>query len=217
MRCKIVSAIGGIMVCCIGAGRAEGGHTRNIMLTGYWPPTNEMLRPFSTNPDQNPGGWIGENWEGRGYNVYAFFPECGFPVCEGDFEVDYQDTSEDWWRITAEVNPVGIITTSRGGRGRVWEIEYNQYNRAVWIDDYVPPYQPTPAPPDDSVPPGTRRVSTLPVEEIRDAVIDANLGLSVFDTCSSPVQWALAAPANPRNTISMTHVLNIFSTPLSDW
>jgi hypothetical protein len=171
----------GLVVIQTGAGLfAQGHHTRNIMLTGYWPPTNDMLRPFSTNPDQNPGGWIGENWEGRGYNVYAFFPECGFPVCEGDFEVDYQDTSEDWWRITAAVNPVGIITFSRGARNRSWEIEFNQYNRSVWVDDYVPPYQPTPAPPDDSVPPETRRTSTLPVEKIRQAVRDANLGLSVF-------------------------------------
>src|SRR5262245_41383211 len=47
----------------------------NIMITGYWPPTNEMIREFSNNPTQNPGGWIGGNWEGRGYNVYAYFPE----------------------------------------------------------------------------------------------------------------------------------------------
>lgn len=175
-----------IRVLCIALGvtwtaaLAQGGHTRNIMLTGYWPPTNDMLRPFSTNPDQNPGGWIGENWEGRGYNIYSFFPECGFPVCEGDFEVDYQDTSADWWRITADVNPVGIITFSRGNRTRSWEIEFNQYNRAVWVNDYIEPLQPTPAPPDDSVPAETVRHSTLPVEEIKQAVIDANLGLTVF-------------------------------------
>jgi hypothetical protein len=32
---------------------------RAIMLTGYWAPTNEMLRQFSQNQDQNPGGWKG--------------------------------------------------------------------------------------------------------------------------------------------------------------
>ena len=46
----------------------------NVMITGYWPPTNEMLRRFSPDPVQNPDGWIGGNWEGRGFNVYAFFP-----------------------------------------------------------------------------------------------------------------------------------------------
>ena len=42
-----------------------------ILLTGYWPPTNEMLRRFSTNPLQNPAGWIGEDWEQRGFDVVA--------------------------------------------------------------------------------------------------------------------------------------------------
>ena len=51
------------------------GHTNNILITGYWPPTNEMVRHFSTDPVQNPLGWMGDNWEGRGYNIYSFFPE----------------------------------------------------------------------------------------------------------------------------------------------
>ena len=77
-------------------------HTQNILLTGYWPPTNEMLRKFSTNPDQNPGGWQGQNWEGRGYDVYAFFPEFpggtgSNPKGNGDFEIDYQDVGS-WHR-----------------------------------------------------------------------------------------------------------------------
>lgn len=179
-RQRVCAFIGSYVGVLAGVSSVEAGHTRNIMLTGYWPPTNEMLRPFSTHPDQNPGEWIGENWEGRGYNVYAFFPECGFPICEGDFEIDYQDTSEDWWRITAEVNPVGIITTSRGNRGRDWEIEYNQYNRSVWVNDYIEPLQPTPAPPDESLPADSVRHSTLPIEAIRQAVADANLNLNVF-------------------------------------
>ena len=59
----------------------EPACTKNVVLMGYWPPTNEMLRPWSTDPAQNPGGWIGEDWEGYGYDVYSFFPE--FPP-DGD-------------------------------------------------------------------------------------------------------------------------------------
>lgn len=104
---------------------------------GYWPPTNEMLRPWSTNGEQNPGRWEGENWRGLGYDVYSFFPEfppdgnpsndpigsegaVGSP--ESDLRVDYQDTSKDFWAIVDEYAPVVLITTSRGGRIG-WEIE----------------------------------------------------------------------------------------------
>ena len=86
---------------------ALAGHTNNIMLTGYWPPTNDMIRPFSTDSDLNPEGWVGENWEGRGYDVYSFFPEFdSFPadrVGSGDFTVDYQDTSEDFYLGLCEI------------------------------------------------------------------------------------------------------------------
>lgn len=160
------------------------GFTNNIMLTGYWPPTNEMVRHFSPNPDQNPDGWQGENWEDRGYDIYSFFPEfdpnhMDDPKGSGDFEVDYQDTSEDWWRITAEVNPVAIITFSRGVNDQSWEVEYLQRNlRRQWQFDYEEPFRPTPNPPDDS---GVfERPSTLPMEDIVSAVADADLGLTPF-------------------------------------
>ena len=52
-----------------------------ILLTGYWPPSNEAVRPFSNNPVQNPGGWVGSDWEGRGYDVYSYFPEFSPPTC----------------------------------------------------------------------------------------------------------------------------------------
>lgn len=162
---------------------SAGGHTYNIMLTGYWPPTNEMVRRFSPNPDQNPDGWLGANWQGRGYNIYAFFPEFPdgtWPIGEGDFEVDYQDTSQDWWPIANGVRPAAIITYSRGFNNSSWEVEMNQFNRAAWIDDYQFPFQPTPAPPDDSVPAETLRPSTLPVQEIVDAVNAARLGIFAF-------------------------------------
>ncbi len=158
--------------------------TRNIMITGYWPPTNEMVRRFSNNPVQNPDGWIGDNWEGRGYDVYSFFPEFpnGIGQGEGDLEVDYQDTSADFWRIAAEVRPLAIITFSRGGIGLTprWEIERYQRNLQTWVDDYTAPFQPTPSPPDGSAPAGFVRSSSLPLTEIREAVDGAAFGVDAF-------------------------------------
>ena len=63
-----------VMFICVPS-LVSADYTNNIMITGYWPPTNEMVRHFSNNPVQNPGGWVGGNWEGRGYDIYAFFPE----------------------------------------------------------------------------------------------------------------------------------------------
>ncbi|MEM7156962.1 MAG: hypothetical protein AAF799_29190 [Myxococcota bacterium] len=116
---------------------AEEPCVKNVVLMGYWPPTNEMLRQWSTNPKQNHGVWTGENWGGYGYDVHAFFPEFppdGDPSndpfgSEGrvgsrdfDLQVDYQATSEDFWRIVDELEPTILITTSRGG-SIGWEIE----------------------------------------------------------------------------------------------
>lgn len=110
---------------------------KNVVLTGYWPPTNEMLRRWSTNAAQNPDGWVGENWGGYGYDVYAFFPEFppdGDPTNDEigedgavgspdfDLRVDYQATSADFWRIVDTYRPVMLVTTSRGG-DIGWEIE----------------------------------------------------------------------------------------------
>jgi len=154
------------------ASTAHGDFTRNIMLTGYWPPTNNMLRHFSTNPAQNPDGWEGLNWEGRGYDIYSYFPEFpqGLGQGEGDFEVDYQDTSEDFWRVVDEIHPVAIMTFGRGSPGRLWEVEWRQRNLDQWGNDYEPPYQPTPSPPDPNVPTDYIRYSSLPMESIVDAV-----------------------------------------------
>lgn len=153
-----------------------------ILLTGYWPPTNEMVRQFS--PTLNPGGWQGSNWEGRGYDVYGYFPEFQNPNCSncgqgmGDLEVDYQDTTQDFWAIANNLQPIAILTTSRGSFGTKWEVEMNQRNKASWIGDYTPPTQPTPAPPDASVPAETIRLSTLPVQAIVDAVLASGLPVS---------------------------------------
>lgn len=113
------------------------GCTRNVLLMGYWPPTNEMLRPWSTDPTQNPEGWIGADWGGHGYDVHSFFPEFppdGDPTNDdiGDdgavgspdypLRVDYQATSSDFWQLVDTYEPVILITTSRGGQ-LGWEIE----------------------------------------------------------------------------------------------
>jgi uncharacterized protein (TIGR03382 family) len=167
------------------ASLVHADHTNNILITGYWPPTNDMVRRFSTSSTQNPIGWIGGNWEGRGYNIMSYFPEFPGgvgtnPVGTGDFTVDYQDTSSDWARITQQVKPVAIITFSRGSAGSNWEVEYRTKNRATWVNDYVAPFQPTPSPPDSSVPAEYIRYNSLPMQNIVNSVNQAGLGVSAF-------------------------------------
>ncbi len=156
---------------------------KNILLTGSWPPTNEMLRQFSTNPKQNPNGWKGCNWENRGYDVYAFFPEFpggteSDPKGTGDLEVDYQDISKDFWRITNNIHPIAILSYGRGGNA--WQLEYNAANLSKWRKDYSEPNQPTPVPPDDSVPAKYLRHSSLPVNAIADAINNAEIGIEAY-------------------------------------
>ena len=154
-----------------------------ILLTGYWPPTNEAVRPFSQNSLLNPQGWIGENWEELGYDIVSFFPSFEPPDCEqcgqgfGDLEVDYQDTSDDWWNIVESLDPVAVITFSRGYINNSWELEWKYYNHFGWIDDFTLPYQPTPAPPDQDSPINHMRFSSLPMDEIVEAVNSSILGL----------------------------------------
>ena len=151
-------------------------HLKNILLCGYWPPSNECIRPFST--ALNHDGWIGDNWEERGYDIHAYFPEFSDPDCEncgqgdGDLEVDYQDTSEDWWNIVDSINPVAIITFSRGGMDYRWEIEWfcTNWEESEWIADFEEPLYPTPSPPDSTYPQNTPRYSSLPMDSIYSAV-----------------------------------------------
>ena len=175
----------GLVVCLLVASPAAAGFVSNIMLVGFWPPSNEMLRRFSPSAAQNPSGWLGGNWEGRGYNIYSYFPEFTTPppgdsIGHGDFEVDYQDTSADFWRITGQVHPLAIITFGRGSYNYSWEVEWRFRNLQSWGDDYRTPYQPTPAPPDSSVSAGYTRYSSLPVTNIANAVNAAGLGVSAF-------------------------------------
>ena len=161
----------------LGVGSARGesmaaGTRPAILLTGYWPPTNNMVREFSTSPVQNPDGWIGSDWEGRGYDVYSFFAEfpSGGGQGSGDFEVDYQDVSADFWPIAEGVRPIAIITFSRGFGDGSWEVERVNRNHGSWVDDYTPPLQPTPSPPDASLATNAIRYSSLPLEDVVDAM-----------------------------------------------
>jgi len=157
-----------------------------ILVTGYWPPTNEMIRQFSQNPELNPDGWAGDDWEGRGYDIVSYFPTFDIPDCgdcgkgNGDLEVDYQDTSVDFWNISDDVQPIAIITFSRGWIDHSWELEWNLVNRTNWISDYLPPNQPTPNPPDQEHPAYLVRNSDLPLDSIVTAITAANLGLDSY-------------------------------------
>ena len=157
-----------------------------LMVTGYWPPTNEMIRHFSQNPDLNSDGWQGENWRDLGFDVVSFFPEFNPPDCNncgqgyGDLEVDYQDTSEDFWRIIDEVKPAGIITFSRGFNNNSWELENNVYNWMSWYADYTSPLYPTPTPPDDSVSDNHNRGTALPLTLIEEALDNSNLPVNCY-------------------------------------
>lgn len=166
----------------------------NVMITGYWPPTNEMVRAFSDNLAQNPGGWVGQNWEGRGYDIYAFFPEFpdggpNYGRGVGDFEVDYQDTSNDWWPLVAQLEPIAIITFSRAGNDHDWELEGGNrtYDPPLWTNDYLSPFDPTPGLPIvDLEPPGTERFSSLPLQPIIDAVTTCCPTLLPYATAIDP-------------------------------
>jgi hypothetical protein len=164
------------------------GH-RNILITGYWPPTNEMLRPFSTNTAQNPGAWIGRDWEGRGYDIHAYFPEFPGgtgtnPRGTGDFEVDYQDTAADLARIIDQVKPVAIVSFSRANTSIGWELEpaYQRFRLPgesqlpgrsipIYTQDYFGNRYPTEAL--AGIPIGDVRVSNLPMQDIVAAVAGA--------------------------------------------
>jgi hypothetical protein len=179
---------------------------KNVVLMGYWPPTNEMLRPWSTNLAQNPDGWIGEDWEGYGYDVYSFFPEfppdgdpsndaigedgaVGSP--EYDLRVDYQATSADFWRLVDMMEPVILVTTSRGG-DIGWEIEAiegghgmnemgspaNDWSSDQHGADQLPTEETIEARSWDAI--SSYRVgNTLPSQLPMDAILDATSALGV--------------------------------------
>jgi pyrrolidone-carboxylate peptidase len=143
----------------------------NIVLIGYWPPSNEMLREFSP---------YVENWEGRGYNVFAFFPEFpdGLGIGAGDFQVDYQATAKSFWEIVPGLEPRAILSFGRAQENKDWEIEQVTRNLSTWIDDYLTPLSPTPTPPDRSLPIDHPRFSRFPGNEIVAALKRSGLPLN---------------------------------------
>jgi len=206
----------------------------NIMVTGYWPPTNDMLRQFSPNPAQNPGGWVGENWEGRGYNVYAFFPEfpSGLGKGEGDFEVDYQDTSGDFWSISESLKPVAVVTTGRTYHNFDWRLEGGAQNWGAsgWSADYLEPYRPTPELPISTEPVPNQRMSTLPIQNIIDAVLLSGSNADPFTTVIDDnhflcgfngyhANWYRAlhsAPGDPDPCLAAGHIHVGYAMTLAD-
>lgn len=135
-----------ILLACVTASLIGGcTQSKTVLVTGYWPPTNEMLVPFSTDEILNPGGWQGKNWQGTGYDVVAYFPTFPQgtdvnPAGEGNFQVDYQATWADFGRVTKKLRPAAIISYGRGAGP--WEIEANAMHLEVWRNDYRPPEQP---------------------------------------------------------------------------
>jgi hypothetical protein len=166
--CVAVATI--MLLCGTIVVRAEpmGSSTKNIMVTGYWAPTGDMVRHFCNNTTVNPGGWDGGNWEGLGYNVSSYFPLHPPGYDQGPFQVDYQNTRTDFENVTNTLHPAAII--SFGAGAGPWEIECNARNLGSWINDYVAPMQPTPCPPDGTKSVGYTRHSSLPVSTIREAV-----------------------------------------------
>lgn len=230
------SGLSGAALVVAAASVARGVNTQNILITGYWPPTNEMLRKWSQNPAQNPGGWEGLNWEGRGYNIYSYFPEfpggTGVnPRGEGDFQVDYQAASADFWRVTSELHPVAIITFSRGASGSNWELESRARKLPLnsWTPDYLAPTRPTPDLPIALEPDNNIRFSSLPMTQIRDAVAAAHLPLTAFIDTSNNFggtfvseftsyhsAWYAnlhSAPDDPFRTFAGGHIHVGISTP----
>ncbi len=161
-----------LTICFLNVTTWGGNNLPTVMMTGYWDPSGMMLVPFCTDTSLNPTGWIGEDWEGYGYNVYAFFPEPG--TYTGIFEVDYQDTWEDFWMITDSLHPQAIISYGVGpvATGFRWEFEYNARNLDAddWSPDGTPPLKPTPCPPDSTSPVDFIRHPTLPLDNIVNAL-----------------------------------------------
>ena len=157
-----------------------------ILVTGYWPPTNEMIRHFSQDINLNPSGWEGENWEDKGYNIISYFPTFDDPDCSscgqgnGILQVDYQNTSDDFWPIVSQHQPIAIITFSRGYINYSWELENNYYNRTNWYNDYESPFLPTPNPPDTDEDTNFLRNSNLPMDNIISSITNLNIGLDPY-------------------------------------
>lgn len=139
--------------------------TKNILVTGYWPPTNKMLTELKEN---------GKNWRGLGYDVYAVFPTNTEKdgVGEGEFRVDFASVYNDFMRITGELKPVAILSFG-AGQGP-WELERVFYPHFTdwFLRGEIPStvgvktLYPVPS----SLKQNVERRSSLPLERIQGAV-----------------------------------------------
>lgn len=160
-----------------------GQTRRNVVLTGYWPVTNEMLREFCDDSVINPSGWSGENWKSMGYDVYAFFPTFAAnpyqnPKGDGVLEVDYQDTFADFEAIVAKYKPIVIVCYGMG-QGP-WEIERRAVVREQWSPDFIEPKLPDKKSLEMMAWAGKTYSTTLPAEQIAAAVNKAELGVKAW-------------------------------------
>ena len=158
-----------------------------ILMTGYWPPTNEMLRPWSPPV---------RDWDGLGHDVAAHFPEFGEgegpgtdrPWGAGEMQVDYRRTFEDFTRLVERYEPAAIITFSRCRPGSHWRVEpacrrwrlpgeadHGWPGVAEYVSDGREPGFPLGLPPTND-PPDTRYASTLPTRQIAEAVTRETAG-----------------------------------------
>ncbi|HML73107.1 MAG TPA: hypothetical protein PKB02_01295 [Anaerohalosphaeraceae bacterium] len=168
-----------VSLCAAGCGQTR----RNVVLTGYWPVTNEMLREFCDDPVINPNGWKGSNWKSMGYDVYAFFPTFPAnpyqnPKGNGVLEVDYQDTFADFEAIVAKYKPIAIVCYGMG-QGP-WEIERRAIVRDRWSPDFLDPKLPDKKSLETMAVTGKTYSTTLPAEQIELAVNRAGLGVKAW-------------------------------------
>ena len=142
-----------------------------------------MLVPFSNDPTLNPAGWIGQNYKGLGYDVYAYFPTftdgtAKNPKGDGNFQVDYQSTYTDFNAITSKLKPIAIISYGLGAGP--WEIETKAVNLAHWHDDYLDPKQPDTLPTVSTVDVNKSLHTSLPLEQIAKAVNTASPAVNAW-------------------------------------
>ena len=110
-----------------------------------------MIRDFSQDLSLNPDGWIGDNWENKGYDIVSYFPEFTnlqivtivvkvLEICKLIIKI-LRKISGQLLRCTNQSLLLRLVVAFIDYS---WELEYNYYNRLNWISDYYPPYLPTP-------------------------------------------------------------------------
>ncbi len=125
------------------AGSGSPGRLRNILLFGYWPPTDtgNILSNYAT-----PRTVSGQS--GGAYSVQAFSPVFTNPIGwtstanppasripfwgsgTGRLQVDYRKTAEFFWRTVNRHKPIAIMSFSRSLWDANWWLEPYVYNYA---------------------------------------------------------------------------------------